>query len=263
MTQLLWRRYTEWPLVVTSLVFLMVYSIQVIANLSGRQAEIIEGIVWVTWGLFAVDYGANLVLAPRRGRWFIRNLHELLILALPVLRPLRLLRLISLLQVVHRAAGSALRGRILTYVLGSAALLTYAGALAVLDSEENAEGSNIRTFGDALWWAMTTITTVGYGDHYPITVIGRFVAVGLMIGGIAVLGVVTASVASWLVDNVSSATATEVEAAEAPLREEIASLADLIQNLSAQLNTHSPSDQPPTLLSQEARGESSKTVPGV
>ena len=67
--------------------------------------------------------------------------------------------------------------------------------------------------------------------------IGRFLAVGLMIGGIAVLGVMTASVASWLVDNVSSATATEVEAAEAPLREEIAGLADLIQNLSAQLKT--------------------------
>ncbi len=240
MTQLLWRRYTEWPLVIMALIFLAAYSIQVITNLSGGRAELIEIIVWVTWALFALDYLANLVLAPQRGRWFIRNLHELLILALPVLRPLRLLRLVSLLRVMQRAAGNALRGRILTYVLSSAVLLTYAGALAVLDAEENADGSNIRTLGDALWWAVSTITTVGYGDHYPITPIGRFVAVGLMIGGIAVLGVVTASVAAWLVENVSTTTATDVAAAEAPIREELARLADHIRHLTAQLNAHTP-----------------------
>lgn len=231
MTQQLWRRYSEWPLLLAAVMFLAAYSVQVIGNLREQDAGWIETVVWVTWALFVVDYIANLALAPLRGRWFIRNLHELVVLALPILRPLRLLRLVTLLKVVHRVAGSALRGRILTYVLGSAVLLTYAGALAVLDAEENVEGANITTFGDAMWWALTTITTVGYGDHYPVTMLGRFVAAGLMIGGIAVLGVVTASVASWLVEQVTRDTAAEVEAAEAPLRGELVRLSEQVERL--------------------------------
>jgi voltage-gated potassium channel len=53
-----------------------------------------------------------------------------------------------------------------------------------------------------LWWALTTIATVGYGDRYPVTGQGRLVAAGLMVAGIAVLGVVTASIASWLIEKV-------------------------------------------------------------
>ena len=225
----------EWPLLLASAMFLAAYSVQVIGNLREQDAGWIEAIVWVTWVLFVVDYIVNLMLAPLRGRWFIRNLHELVILALPIFRPLRLLRLVSLLKVVHRAAGSALRGRILTYVLGAAALLTYVGALAVLDAETNVEDANITTFGDAMWWALATITTVGYGDHYPVTMLGRFVAAGLMIGGIAVLGVVTASMASWLVEQVTRDTAAEVEAVEAPLRGELVRLSEQVERLTALL----------------------------
>jgi hypothetical protein len=76
-------------------------------------------------------------------------------------------------------------------------------ALAVLDAERGKPGANITTFGDAIWWAMTTITTVGYGDRYRTTAIGRLAAAGLMIGGIALLGVVTATLASWLIEQVA------------------------------------------------------------
>jgi voltage-gated potassium channel Kch len=62
--------------------------------------------------------------------------------------------------------------------------------------------ANIGSFGDALWWASTTVTTVGYGDHYPVTTEGRFIAVALMVVGIAVVGAVTASVATWMVSQV-------------------------------------------------------------
>ena len=76
------------------------------------------------------------------------------------------------------------------------------GALAVLDAERDAPGANITTAGDALWWAATTVTTVGYGDRYPVTTTGRFVAVALMVVGIAVVSALTAVIASWLIDNV-------------------------------------------------------------
>ena len=73
------------------------------------------------------------------------------------------------------------------------------GAIAVLDAEQDADGANITTFGDALWWASTTVTTVGYGDRFPVTTSGRLVAVALMLVGIAAIGAITAGVAAWLV----------------------------------------------------------------
>ena len=181
--------------------------------------------------VFLVDYVVNLWLAPERGSWFLRNLHELLIIVLPMLRPLRVLRLITLLRVLNRVGGNALRGRILVYVISSAVVLSYVAALAVLDVERADPEANITTLGDALWWAMTTITTVGYGDHYPVTGAGRLIATALMIGGIAVLGVVTASVASWLVENVAAGTAAEVEAADEVVRKELAEVRAQLQLL--------------------------------
>jgi voltage-gated potassium channel len=222
MNQETWRRYSEWPLVVAAVVFLVAYSVEVIADLPDRQSHELDVVIWITWSLFIVDYLANLVLAERRWHWFKRNLYELVILGLPVLRPLRLLRLVALLKLMQNFAGQAFRGRIVTYVIASALLLTYVGALAGLDAEQDAPGSNIRNFGDALWWSVVTITTVGYGDHYPVTLVGRLVAVGLMIGGIAVLGVITAALASWLIEQVGKETAHIAENSDELLRRELA-----------------------------------------
>jgi voltage-gated potassium channel Kch len=97
-----------------------------------------------------------------------------------------------------------LRGRVGIYVAGGASLLAFCAALAVLDAERSSVDANITDFGDAIWWAVTTMTTVGYGDHYPVTPAGRLVAFGLMIGGIALLGTVTATLASWLVETVAA-----------------------------------------------------------
>lgn len=77
----------------------------------------------------------------------------------------------------------------------STGLVIFCAALTVLDAERG-HGGNIQTFGDALWWAIVTMSTVGYGDKFPVTTEGRFVGVGLMLAGIALLGIVTASVAS-------------------------------------------------------------------
>ncbi|TDT85798.1 voltage-gated potassium channel [Arthrobacter sp. AG258] len=224
MTQQRYRDLAEWPLMATALVFLAAYAWQVIGRLEGSGADWLEMVMWVTWCVFVLDYAANLWLAENRRQWFIRNLHELVIVALPFFRPLRLLRLVTLLSVLHRTVGETLRGRVVTYVAGSAALLVFVGALAVLDVEQWAPDAKILTFGDALWWATSTITTVGYGDMYPVTPIGRLVATALMMSGIAVLGVVTASIASWLVQRVEDTAESVAEAVEEPMRVEVAEL---------------------------------------
>lgn len=225
MTQQRYRDLAEWPLMGTAIVFLAAYAWQVVGRIEGRGADWLEAAMWVTWGVFALDYAANLWLAEDRRRWFVRNLHELLIVALPFFRPLRLLRLVTLLSVLHRTVGETLRGRVVTYVAASAALLVFVGALAVLDVEQSAPDAKILTFGDAVWWAVATITTVGYGDMYPVTALGRIVAAALMMSGIAVLGVVTASIASWLVQRVEESTGAAVKSAERPVIAEVGELA--------------------------------------
>ena len=171
-------------------------------------------------------YVGRLVLADRRANYVWRHLVDLAVIALPILRPLRLLRLVVMLRVLNRRAEGSLQGGIAIYVGGSAALLLFCSSLAVLDAERHHAGANIANFGDALWWSALTATTVGYGDRVPITAEGRFIAVGLMIGGIALLGTVTASIAAWLINRVRQ----ENEAVEAVTR------ADL-RILSAKLET--------------------------
>jgi voltage-gated potassium channel len=107
-----------------------------------------------------------------------------------------------LARILNRSATGSLVGKVSTYVAGVAVMAVALGSIAVLDAEQGAPDANITTFGDALWWACTTVTTVGYGDHFPVTTQGRFIAVALMIVGIAMVGAVTASVAAWMVSQV-------------------------------------------------------------
>ena len=77
-------------------------------------------------------------------------------------------------------------------------------AIAMLDVEQDASGANITSFGDALWWSATTVTTVGYGDRFPVTSEGRLIAVALMIVGIATVGAIIASITGWIVAQVEA-----------------------------------------------------------
>lgn len=144
---------------------------------------------------------------------------------LPMLRPLRLLRLVTLLAIVHRSSGQSLRGRVVIYATGATALLIGVAALAMLDAERHAQGAAITSYGTALWWAMETVTTVGYGDMAPVTTTGRMIAGALMIGGTALLGIVTAKLASWLVERV----AEQDEASQAATRKQVADLSEEVR----------------------------------
>ena len=240
LTQDTWRKYSEWPLAAAAVIFLVTFSIQVISNVPDSQAEVYDAIIWGTWVLFVIDYFVSLWLAERRLSWFLRNLHMAAILALPMLRPLRLMRLLSVLRLSHRVAGRALRGRLLTYAFGSAILLCYAAALAVLDAEQNDRESNIKNIGDALWWAAVTIAGVGYGDHYPVTFVGRLVGVGLMIGGIALIGVVAASLAAWMIESLGNRVVEAEQQSVVDVRAELAGVHAQLAMLTTMMQARQP-----------------------
>lgn len=200
-----WERRTEWPLMAAAVAFLVGYAWPIInPHLSMPVQHLAHAVTWIAWAMFVGDYVVRLALTERRRQYFLRHLADLVIILLPMLRPLRLLRLVTLLRVINRKAIVSLRGRLLVYVVGGSSILAFCGALAVLDEERKSPHANIHDFADAMWWAVSTMTTVGYGDRYPVTPIGRLAAVGLMVGGIALLGVVTATLASWLVQHVET-----------------------------------------------------------
>ena len=157
---------------------------QVLAPRPPRQAHILWLIDWSIWALFMLDYVVRLYLAPDRWHWFWHHLIDFAIVTLPLIRPLRLLRLVVLIEMLQKAVGDAFRGRIVVYTASGVVLLIYSSSLAVFDKERYLHGATINSFGKALWWSICTATTVGYGDVYPVTNTGRVIAVLLMIGGI-------------------------------------------------------------------------------
>jgi voltage-gated potassium channel len=198
-----WERRMEWPLTLAAAVFLGAYAWPILdPDLPSRLLTTCSMVGWLVWVLFGVDYVARVAAADGRVAWVVRHPFELVVLVLPMFRPLRVLRLVALLRVLNRTAAGNLRGRVAIYVSTGSLLIAFVAALAVLDAERGAGGASITTFGDAIWWACTTMTTVGYGDLYPVTTSGRVIAVGLMFGGIALLGTVTATFAAWLVEAV-------------------------------------------------------------
>ncbi len=231
MTQERWRALADGPLTVCAVLFLVAYAWSVLADLHGEAYELAEWTMWCIWLVFVVDYVVSLVLAPRRWHWFLTHLPQFLVVVLPLLRPLRLLRLVTLWGVLQRATGQVVRGRVAVYVAGSALLLLGIAALAELEAERHAPHATITDFGRSLWWAAVTMTTVGYGDEVPVTLEGRLIAVGLMISGIALLGVVTATLASWMSERAMLAEQLDTQVTIA----HIEALAEQVRRLSAQV----------------------------
>ncbi len=102
-------------------------------------------------------------------------------------------------------------------------MLVFVCAGLVTFAERNAKGANIHDFGQGLWWAIVTVTTVGYGDRYPTTPFGQGVAVLLMLVGIGLIGTLTATVASYFVQEKTNVTEERLERIEALLTQLLAS----------------------------------------
>jgi voltage-gated potassium channel len=243
------EKRSEWPLAAAALIFLAAFSVQVLAHPHFYAA--METVMNVMWGVFIVDYLARLTLATNRRRWFLRHLLDLAVVALPLLRPLRLLRLIALIVAFQKAIGGAIRGRIVIYTASGAVLLIYAASLALLDAERSYPGSNIKNFGDAVWCSIETVTTVGYGDVPPVSGKGRLIAVAVMVGGISLVGLVTATLASWIVQRVAEedtaqqvATSSQIDALRADVQQQMDTLQKEMQKLTDAVTGAPPLEEP-------------------
>lgn len=200
-----WEKRAEVPLLLLALAFLVAYAWPVLdPRLDPDLRTVLEVASWTVWVAFVIDFAMRLYLAQERRDYAVSHWYDVALIVLPMLRPLRLLRLLAFARVLNRSAAGSLVGKVSAYVAGTAVMALGLGALAVLDAEQDASGANITTFGDALWWSATTVTTVGYGDLFPVTTTGRCVAVALMLVGIACIGAITAGVAAWLVAQVEA-----------------------------------------------------------
>ena len=243
-------RWTELPMLALSVVFLAVLVIPVLdETLPAGRLDAFAVTDTVVWAIFAADYLIRLALVPQPRRFVVRHIPDLIVIVVPVLRTLRLVRLIRFTRSgavatrltqhsrAHLHVSAAIR------IAATAIIVMFVGAVGMLDVERHAAGANIRTFGDAVWWALTTLTTVGYGDRFPVTIEGRLIAAVVMLTGIAVLGVVTASMAAWFVDKVQAIEQAETSQSEHD-RHVDETLAEVLEKL-ARLEVRSAAATPP------------------
>lgn len=192
-------RAVEIPMLALALLFLLLVLVQETVPLMPTAQQSVDVMLWIIWGVFATELALKLYLAPDRLAFLRTHWADLLIVAVPFLRPLRLLRVILVSARTLRQFRKIVRSHTLSLV-GFTSLTTIIVSSVLVFIAEEPTDSPIENYGDALWWAATTITTVGYGDMYPVTGLGRGVAVFLMFTGIALFGLLTANVAAFFVD---------------------------------------------------------------
>jgi len=199
-----YRRRTQTPLDVLALVTLWLVVVPP-TDLGINTAAAVAVRVALS-GVYALDFAIRIALAPRHWRYFVTNRKFVIVIVLPATRLFFSLRLLT---------SGFRRGSLLQF--GGVALALFVnGATIVYFFEHDAQGANIRTYGEALWWGVVTVSTVGYGDFYPVTTGGRLTAVMLMVLGFTVLAVITAHIASSFIDQAARERATSAQSAQDP-----------------------------------------------
>ena len=192
-----WVNKTNLGFAALGVAYLIIYSFQVI-NLNNVVLYIaLERVGNVIWLLFGFDLIIRLFISDSILNFFKSNWIEIIAVTLPFFRVLRILRVLLAIRgikifVADRAKATGV------YVALLAPLSWFIGAIVVLDVESQHPNSSINSIGEALWWSLTTITTVGYGDLYPVTLSGKIVAAVLMVTGISLFSAGAAMFSSWI-----------------------------------------------------------------
>jgi voltage-gated potassium channel len=195
-------------MMVLTILWLPVLIVPLVHPVDGSVAETFAVIDYTVWALFALEYAIKLYLAPSRAHSFKTHILDLLIVAVPFFRPLRMARMarsarlarvgVVLSRGIGRAKGVMSHRGLHSVLLAVTMIIVACAGLATV-AERSAHNANIHNFGEGLWWAVVTVTTIGYGDHYSVTPFGQGIAVVLMLVGIGLIGTLTATVASYSV----------------------------------------------------------------
>ena len=225
-------------ILVLSLYALALLAVQTLVHLDPQAREVLEYTDVLVCVAFLGDFAWSFYRAPNRLRYFATWGWIDILSSIPSIdvarwgraaRVLRVFRLLRGLRAARSLSSLILERRaentILAVTLVALMVVTFC-SIAVLHVETD-PASNIKSADDAVWWAITTMTTVGYGDRFPVTTEGRFVAVLLMASGVGLFGTLSGLLAAWLIGPSNEREKSEI----AELKQELAALRQAIERL--------------------------------
>jgi voltage-gated potassium channel len=218
------EQHTRIPMALLGVAWLVLAIMALNSDVNGSASTFVVGSLFALWVILLVEYLVRLVVTPDRRGYLKRRWVEPATVIVPPLQSWRIVgmeKMCLLLREGELRVEAILRHHSLFRVLIAVAGTIFLGAWLVLLFEEQAKGSNIHDYPDALWWAIVTVTTVGYGDRFPITEGGRIVAVVLMLVGIGLIGVLTATVASVFIKEHTDANREEYKKGHADLGQQL------------------------------------------
>lgn len=249
--------YLELVVLVLSLFSLGALTVELLLPLDAGTRHLLRRLDDLICIVFLADFFVHLHLAPSR-RDFLRWGWVDLLSSIPEIGVLRWGRLFRVLRILRAIRSfQELRQHLFEQrskgTFGLVGLLSLIAVLfatiAVFEVERGLPESNIHNAGDALWWAFATITTIGYGDHYPVTFAGRAVAVLLVVFGLSLFSTFTAYVASFFLEKTQLKEETEIQ----QLIHEVRRLRQKIEAL--ERGQHGVANPPSAVTNQPPRGE--------
>ncbi len=249
--------YLELTVLVLSLYSLGALTAELLLPLSPEVVTLLRRADDFVCAVFLLDFFVHLVLAPdKRAFWKLGWID--LLSSIPQVGWLRWGRAFRVFRIIRALRSFAAvsdhfrtdRAQGTFVVVGLMSLIAVLFAtIAVFELERGAPGSNIHSAGDSLWWAFATITTIGYGDHFPVTATGRVVAVVLVVFGLSFFGAFTAYVASFFLEKAQLKEESEIH----HLIHEVRKLREQVARLEAAAGINPPSAAPPATPSVTGR----------
>ncbi len=237
------ERATELPLLLLAVLLIPLLLLPMVTELPAQVDQWFSIADYAIWAAFALTFGAKLLVAPRRFAYVRSHPLEAAMVLLPFIRLLRFMRLLRVAVVLGvniRLISSLFQRRGTAFVAACLLVALIGGGTLVFVAERHAEAANITSISDSLWWSFVTMTTVGYGDHSPITPLGRLVASFLMIFGIAALSVATGSIAALLTQDQQRVELADVVQRLKGQEARLATQLEAIQSQLAELRTAPP-----------------------
>jgi voltage-gated potassium channel len=205
------KKLQEFSMLALTGTSVLVILLQYVVPLTLEQTQLLYIFDLIIVGVLAADFYSRARKEEKIFKFLLKNFYEI-----PAMIPIvafipfgsqgvigaafRLLRMLRIIRLFHRTL-SILEGKRFFYIIVVASMAITIGATCEYMVESSAPGTKIHNIGDAFWWAIVTVTTVGYGDIYPVTLEGRIIAAALMFVGIAILSILISTLGAALLES--------------------------------------------------------------